>query len=379
MSRPSRRAAPLLLCLGLLSGAASAATPAGSQAPHYACPPCGSACDAKVFDKPGVCPHCGMKLVAQDDVKKAAQMRKKVAILIFNGVQIIDYTGPYEVFGAADFDVYTVAETKEPVTTVMGMTVVPKHSFADAPQADVVVVPGGRVGDAQRSGATLKWVTDQSARARQTLSVCNGAFILASAGLLEGLTATTTAGNLQSMQAAFPGIKVVDDQRFVDNGKVVTAAGLSAGIDGALHVVAKLGGLGLAQQVALGEEYEWRPRTPFVRAALADRLIPTVDVAALGAWDVTRTEGGTDRWELELEGTTRLSAQQVMEHVSKELEAGGRWTRVKPTDAGTASPLSNHWTFSGRDGRPWTGVLTLQPVRGTTGRYTAKLAIARAG
>ncbi|WP_255654076.1 DJ-1/PfpI family protein [Corallococcus sp. EGB] len=320
-----------------------------------------------------------MKLVTQEEVKKAAQARRKVAILIFNGVQIIDYTGPYEVFGAADFDVYTVAETKEAVTTTMGMTVVPKYSFADAPPADVIVVPGGSVTDARRSSATLKWVTDQSARAQRTLSVCNGAFILASAGLLEGLTETTTAGNIQKLRDAFPGIKVVDDQRFVDNGKIVTAAGLSAGIDGALHVLSRLGGIGLAQQVALAEEYDWRPQAPFVRAALADRLIPALDVETLGTWDITRTEGGTDHWEQVLEGVTRLSARQVMDRVGKELEAKGRWTRVKPAAAGPASPLGSDWTFSDRDGKPWTGVLTLQPVPGATGRYTAKLAITRAG
>ena len=376
MNRLFRRAAPLLLSLSVLSGAASAAAPGAAKAQHYVCPPCGQTCDAKVHDKPGVCPHCGMKLVAQGDAKPAPSTRKKVAILIFEGGEIIDYTGPYEVFGAADYDVYTVAETKEAVTTAMGMTVVPRHSFADAPQADVVVVPGGGVTAAQHDPEVLKWVTAQSARARQTLSVCNGAFILASAGLLDGLSATTTAHNLAKLQAAFPRIKVVDDQRFVDNGKLVTTAGLSAGIDGALHVVSKLDGLGLAQRVALAGEYDWRPRALFVRAALADRLIPPVDVEALGAWDITRTEGDRDRWELVLEGSSRLSAKQVLEQVGQQLAARGGWTRV---DGAAPSPLSSAWRFNGRDGRPWRGVLTLQQAAGAAGRYSAKLAIARAG
>src|SRR6266852_4079568 len=176
---------------------------------------------------------------------------KKVAILIFDGVQIIDYTGPYEVFGSADFDVYTVAETTAPVTTAMGMTVVPKHTFADAPQPDVLVVPGGGVKATRDSAPTLRWIRDVTARAQYTMSVCNGSFILGSAGLLDGLNATTTSGNIDRMRAAFPEIHVVDDQRVVDNGKIITTGGLSAGIDGALHVISKMQGAGRAQQVAL--------------------------------------------------------------------------------------------------------------------------------
>jgi transcriptional regulator GlxA family with amidase domain len=167
--------------------------------------------------------------------------------------------GPYEIFGAAGFDVYTVGETKSPVTSAMGLTLVPKFAFADAPRPDVLVVPGGGVRAARDSAATLKWVRDTTGRAEHTLSVCNGAFILASAGLLDGLTATTTAGLIGKLGAEFPKIRVVDDRRFVDNGKIVTAGGLSAGIDGALHVVATMLGDEAAARVAQGEEYDWHP------------------------------------------------------------------------------------------------------------------------
>src|SRR5262249_55059194 len=199
----------------------------------------------------GPCPGCGMALIEEEAAKALIQARKKAAILIFDGVEIIDYTGPYEVFGASNFDVYTVAATPDPVTTAMGMKVVPKYTFADAPQPDVLVVPGGSVRAARQSAPTLKWVTDTTQHTAHTMSVCNGAFILASAGLLDGLTATTTYHLLGDLASDYPKVKVVDDRRFADNGKIITAAGLSSGIDGALHVVEKIYGPGRAQSVAL--------------------------------------------------------------------------------------------------------------------------------
>ncbi|MBF5045148.1 DJ-1/PfpI family protein [Aggregicoccus sp. 17bor-14] len=376
MRAPTRIPRLLLLTLALVSGLAWAAEPAAQHAKHYVCPPCKHPCDDKVHDTPGTCPDCGMKLVERPDAAEQtpAPARKKVAILLFDGVEIIDSMGPYEVFGGADYDVYTVAETRAPLTTAMGQTLVPRYAFAEAPQADVVVVPGGGVTEAQHRAPILAWVKQQSTRVQQLMSVCNGAFILANAGLLDGLSATTTAGNLKRLQALFPEVKVVDDQRVVDNGRIVTTAGLSAGIDGALHVVEKLSGRGLAQQVALNGEYDWRPRTPFVRAALADRLIPPVDVSALGDWSVASTEGDTGRWELVLEGRSALGAPQLMAKLGEALQSAGTWTRA---EGSAASASRSEWRFRGRKGEPWSGVLTLKP--GAAGQYTVTLAIARAG
>jgi transcriptional regulator GlxA family with amidase domain len=240
----------------------------------WVCPPCGLPCDDSVFDHPGTCPKCGMTLVDRESAKAAAAeapARKRVAMLVFDGVEIIDYTGPWEVFGAADYDVYAVAETKDPVTTAMGMKVVPKYTFADAPQPDILVVPGGGVRAARDSAATLAYVRNTTARADHTMSVCNGAFILASAGLLDGLTATTTAPLIDRLHAEYPSVKVVHDRRFVDNGKIVTTGGLSAGIDGALHLVAVMHGKDKAQAVAHGLEYDWRTESGIIRADAARR------------------------------------------------------------------------------------------------------------
>jgi putative intracellular protease/amidase len=348
----------------------------GADAKHWVCPPCGQSCDDKVFDAPGTCPQCGMALVDQASIP-APHARSKVAILIFDGAQIIDFTGPYEMFQAAGFDVYTVAATKEPVTTVAGMTVVPKYTFADAPQPDVLVVPGGGVRGARESAATLRWVKDVTAKDQHTLSVCNGAFILASAGLLDGLEATTTAGNLERLRKEFPKVRVIEDRRWVDNGKIITAGGLTAGIDGALHVVAVMRGPGAAQQVALSEEHVWTPEAGFARATLADMQIPDVDLNGYGDWDVVRTQGDTDHWDIEIRGTSKRSATEIMDHIAGTFETQGKWSRVSATPASTG-PLMRAWTFQGRDGKPWRANMKLESAaRG--GNYTATLALVRAG
>jgi putative intracellular protease/amidase len=350
---------------------------AHAQARHYVCIPCGHPCDEIIYDHPGTCPKCGMPLVDQEAAKQASLARKKVAILIFDGVEILDYTGPWEFFGASGFDVYTVAETKESVTTFMGMTVLPKYTFADAPQPDVLVIPGGHVTVVRNSAATLRFVADTTARTVHTMSVCNGAFILASAGLLDGLTATTTSGNIAPLKAEYPKINVVDDQRFVDNGRIITTAGLSAGIDGALHVVSLMLGKGIAQNVALNEEYDWHPQVAFVRAALADRIIPSVSLDSFGKWTLISTEGGRDRWEIAFRGTSDLTAAEVMDRLDRDFTTNGKWTSVAAAATRSSSKRTGRWNFTGRDGKPWTGILTIQASPTEAHQYTAKLTIAR--
>jgi putative intracellular protease/amidase len=365
--------ARLLLALALVLFTASGLLAGPDAAKHWVCPPCGIPCDNAVYDKPGTCPTCGMALVEQSEATAASAVaRKKVALLVFTGVEVIDFTGPYEIFGAAGFDTYTVGETKEPVTSAMGLTVVPKYGFADAPPPDVLVVPGGGIQAALRNEAIAKWIRDTSARASITMSVCNGAFLLANAGLLDGLTATTTSGRIDQLRAEYPKVRVVDDKRFVDNGKIITTAGLSSGIDGALHVVERIDGEGQAQQTALGEEYDWRPRSEFARASLADRNIPDVGDDLLHDWKIVKTEGGTDHWTMAAQGPSDLSAQQISERLGAELERQ-RWKRA----GSGASSSASEWTFTGRDGKPWRGKLAVAPVAGEKNHYVASLIIAR--
>ncbi len=229
-------------------------------------------CIARFKESPGtfVDVKTGKRLSKRAD-NPAQDDRQKVAILIFEGVQIIDYTGPYEVFGQAGFNVYTVGEKPGTLTTSMGMRVTPNYTFDNAPIPDVLVTPGGNVDTG--NAVVVEWVKTVAQKSKQVMSVCNGAFWLAKAGLLEGQSATTFHAVIDALRESAPHTKVVSDKRYVDNGKVITTAGLSSGIDGALYLVNKMQGFGAAQAVALGMEYNWDPKSTYARAALADKPI----------------------------------------------------------------------------------------------------------
>src|SRR5690242_11487777 len=201
----------------------------------------------------------------------ARKSELNVAILIFDGVQMIDYTGPYEAFGGvmgndAQFKVYTVAEKPNAIKTNSGMTINPQFSFENVPQSDIVVIPGGITRGVLSSPTMLKWVQDEAQKAEITMSVCTGAFILAKAGLLDGLEATTTSGHTEGLKQWAPKARVVDDKRFVDAGRIVTTAGGTSSIDGALHVIERVFGKGTAQMTALNMEYDWHPEPTWVRS-----------------------------------------------------------------------------------------------------------------
>jgi putative intracellular protease/amidase len=378
MSSLARTLAVPLVTLALLAAfAPRSGSESGAAARRYKCPPCGSPCDTTTFFAAGVCPTCGMTLVEASSAAAAPDPdRKKVAILVFNGCEILDFTGPYEMFGAAGCDVYTVGATRDPVTTAMGLTVVPKYTFADAPQPEVLVIPGGAVRGTAKDDATLAYIRKASEGTKQTMSVCNGAFILANTGLLDGLTATTTSGNIERMADQYPKIKVVRDQRYVDNGHLVTTAGLSAGMDGALHVIARLFGTGYAQQVALSEEYDWQATSKYARAALADQQIPPLGIDSLGTWDIERTEGDVGRWDIVAHGTLKVTGDELTRHLEGAL-AAGKWTRVgAPAASGTTRTSS--WRFTGNDGKAWKAKLTLEGV-GAGREVKASLSVARVG
>ena len=196
--------------------------------------------------------------------------KRAVGILIFPGVEMLDFAGPYEVFTVAHrhagaemlrlYDVRVVAATPDPVATSGGLKVVPTNTFADCPKLDVLVVPGGpgtRLASVGKDRATLDWVRRQAGGAEVVESVCTGAFVLAEAGLLDGKRAATHQMWLDRLGKEFPKVTVVAGRRVVTDGKVVTAAGVASGLDASLAVVARLNGDGAAKMVAEIIEYPY--------------------------------------------------------------------------------------------------------------------------
>jgi putative intracellular protease/amidase len=304
---------------------------------------------------------------------------KNVAILIFNDVAMIDYSGPYEVFSHAGYNVYAVAVTRHSIRSEEGLEVVPRYSFGDAPQADIVVVPGGAY-EAPSNSAAVAWIKRQNAGAEHTMSVCNGAFTLANAGLLDGLNATTTAGNILRLRRTYPQINVVNDQRVVDNGKILTTAGLSAGIDGALHMVAVLDGEDAAQTIALMLEYNWQPNKAYVRGAMADRLIPDLDLKGIADLVDMRLKGDNDRWETAEWLKTKLSAGDLFGAVQKAFQKAyaedGPWA-AGSFRATAAGPFKAELRFKDRDGQEWHGTITQEAVPSDAEQFVLRIVTAR--
>jgi transcriptional regulator GlxA family with amidase domain len=195
---------------------------------------------------------------------------RNVGILIFPDVEILDFCGPFEVFASASlpaeteggpetrlFAVFTVAERSELVACRGGLLVQPNHTLADHPPLDLVVVPGGfGTRREQENPVVLDWIARQRRSGALTTSVCTGAFLLGAAGLLEGRCATTHWTTIDGLRANHPKTDVLADARVVDEGEIITSAGVSAGIDMALHVVRRLHGDEVARRTARDMEYE---------------------------------------------------------------------------------------------------------------------------
>lgn len=193
-----------------------------------------------------------------------------VGVLLFEGVAVLDVAGPFEVLTRARlepgvesrhteddalFDVFTVAKTGEPVTATGGIVIVPRHSFADAPRIDLLLVPGGfGTRPVLQDAETIDWIRRTAASAQRTASVCTGALLLARAGLLDGRRATTHWGAFGLLTSLAKDVTVDREARFVDDG-VMTSAGVASGMDLALHIVETLFGRAVADETARYIEY----------------------------------------------------------------------------------------------------------------------------
>jgi len=197
-------------------------------------------------------------------------MSFQISILVFDAVEALDFAGPYEVFTTASrvhgrthadapalFDVCCVSCDGKPIQARAGLRVLPEHGFADSPPCDVLIVPGGVVDKAMADPATLDWIARTSSTSQITASVCTGAFLLAASGVLRDERVTTHWEDVADLRAHFPALTVVEGPRWIDHGALLTSAGISAGIDMSLHLVARLGGQALAERTARQMDYRW--------------------------------------------------------------------------------------------------------------------------
>jgi transcriptional regulator GlxA family with amidase domain len=199
-------------------------------------------------------------------------MTRNIGIYIYDNVEVLDFAGPYEVFtcatrvaakrapgAAAPFGVRTIGASAAPVRARAGLVLAPEASFADAGAVDVLIVPGGVVTAELARPEVIGWIAATAGGAELTASVCTGALLLAEAGLLDGLDATTHWEDLDDLRAGWPAVKVHAGRRWIDNGRVISSAGISAGIDMSLHLVERLAGRELALATARQMDYAWQP------------------------------------------------------------------------------------------------------------------------
>ena len=193
-----------------------------------------------------------------------------VGIFIFDDIEVLDLGGPFEVFSVATrvkarldpaspppFNVFTIGETTAPIHARGGLVTTPAFSFADHPTIDLLLIPGGIVSAELKKENVIHWITTTSAKAKLTASVCTGSFLLAQAGLLDGKRATTHWSDIEEMKSLFPKVTVEDQVRFIDQGPIITSAGISAGIDMSLHLVSRLDSESLATATARQMDYRW--------------------------------------------------------------------------------------------------------------------------
>ena len=194
-----------------------------------------------------------------------------VGILVFDDVEVLDFAGPFEVFSSAEteadgdrtsrrlFKALIIAEERRIIHCRGGLLVQPHYTLENHPPLGITVIPGGQGTRRERTNqVVLDWIAAQSATALTT-SVCTGAFLLAANGMLAGKKATTHWAAIDWMRENHPEVQMIDDQRVVDEGRIVTSAGVSAGIDMALAIVERFHGRETAALVARNMEYDWQP------------------------------------------------------------------------------------------------------------------------
>lgn len=259
----------------------------------------------------------------------AASEQKRAAVLVFNGVEVIDYAGPFEIFRKAGFDVYTVAADSETIMAAAGVLVIPAYTVENAPKPDVIVIPGGgraAAAAARNDDKVSSWIRDASRHAEH----------------------------------------------------VLLTSGISSGIDASLQVISKMSGKGAAQLAALNVDYHWQPGA-YSRAAMADMALAGV-FSRNGAGfehpegvhlDVLRYEGDRERWSVVWLAMGEAPPAELLRRLDAKLSTKGMWTRQNFDE----NALQSRWTFTDGKGKRWNGLSSVAPFDGQNDINTVRLEI----
>ena len=191
--------------------------------------------------------------------------KMNIGIYIYDEAEVLDFSGPFEVFSTAAriasandlFNVFLVSETGEMVSARGNFIVQPHYSFSNHPEIDLLMIAGGDHTEELAKHRVLGWIKEQSDSAELVASVCTGAFLLAEATVLSNQRVTTHWEDIAALQKAYPALTVIEKQRWVDEGNIITSGGISAGIDMSLHVVSKIYSHELAEKTARQMEFKW--------------------------------------------------------------------------------------------------------------------------
>lgn len=204
---------------------------------------------------------------AYSQQKDSTYKTKNVAILVYDEVELLDFAGPGEVFQQAEwngkkaFNVYIVAVNKKEIISQQFLKVTAPYNLDDCPTPDILVIPGGNSYSQVGNTKLINWINSVNQKAEYVLSVCNGVRLLAKTGALDGKTATSHYRAVDNLAKEFPKVEMIKGKRFVDNGRIITTEGVSAGIDGSLYLLGKMFNKSVAEDVARQMMYNWKPES----------------------------------------------------------------------------------------------------------------------
>lgn len=312
----------------------------------YYCAPCGCPHDDHYFIGMGSCPSCNMTL--QPVIIGKARPNNSiqpptVGILLYDGVDVMDVSGPLSVFEHANFNVVTFAESSAPVRVGTTVEFNPDFTYHNLPEVDIMVLPGGVLAEMNPEDQNLvELILEKSKETDIIFSVCSGAFFLGEAGLLNEKKATTFASLIPSLRANYPKAEVLNNVKYTDNGQVITSAGLSSGIDAAFHVVSRYYGIGRAQDIANHMEYPWARQDDYARSQLADNFLLGIRrLMSLFSKDFYYSQGDQTTWEYRFGLTGMDSPKDILNMLSQELDMNNNWTWVAKSSSSLVGKMDH--------------------------------------